>query len=200
MGGFIYFLTNRAMPNLVKIGHTTTTVEERIRQLNSTGVPSSFELVACFRIEEPEKIEKELHESLRAHRFSENREFFVGPFTALLEASLPLLIAALRAPPIDPQSALVPKPHSLDEKSVLVLKLLTGRKKNYGYSAYELSGDLQETELEIENRMAKLKQLSLVTERRSRRDWEGSLWLITSEGTKFLFDYGLVTKDMLNGW
>lgn len=199
MNGFIYFLTNPAMPNLVKIGHTTATIDERIRQLNSTGVPSSFELAACFHVTEPARIERELHEQLSVHRFSENREFFVGSFPELLEASLSVLVAALRASTEAVQNASQPKSHSLNDKSVLLLQLLTGEKKNVGYSTFAFRRELNETELEIENRFANLKKLGLVTERRSPREWEGSLWRITSDGTKFLFDHDLVTEDMLTG-
>lgn len=200
MSGFIYFLTNPAMPNLVKIGYTTATVDERIRQLNSTGVPSSFELAACFYVAEPAKVESELHEHLSARRFSENREFFVGSFLSLLEASLSVLVMALRASANAIQDAPQPKSHSWDDKSVLLLQLLTGMKKNSGYSSFDFRRELDETELEIENRFANLKKSGLVAERRSRQDWEGSLWRITSDGTKFLFDHDLVTEYMLTSW
>ena len=88
----------------------------------------------------------------------------------------------------------------MDDQSVLLLQLLTGQKKNYGYSSYEFRRELKQPELEIENRLANLKKQGLVTERRSRQDWEGLLWRITSDGTKFLVDHDLVTKDMLSGW
>ena len=199
MSGYIYFLTNRAMPNLVKIGHTTVTVEERIRQLNSTGVPSPFELAACFLVGEPAKAERKLHEHLSSQRFAENREFFVGSVAELLSASFSVLIASAQTSS-DSYRDLSPKQHSLDDKSVVLLQLLTGLKKNVGYPSFDFQHELDETELEIENRFANLKKLGLVSERRSRQDWEGSLWRITSNGTKFLFDHALVTEDMLARW
>lgn len=200
MSGFVYFLTNPAMPNLVKIGHTTVTIEERIRQLNSTGVPSSFELAACFYVPNPASVEKQLHKHLCAHRFADNREFFVGSFPSLLELSLSILLAALRTSSIAVENSAQSRPHSLDEKSVLLLQLLTGTRKNFGYSSFDFYQELKETELETENRFANLKRLGLVVERRSRQEWEGSRWRITSEGTKFLFDHDLVTEYMLNVW
>jgi hypothetical protein len=39
MRGYLYILSNNAMPNLFKIGFTTRTITERIRELSSTGVP-----------------------------------------------------------------------------------------------------------------------------------------------------------------
>ena len=44
--GYVYLLTNEAMPGYVKIGFTERTVEERIEELSKpTGVPMPFD---CF--------------------------------------------------------------------------------------------------------------------------------------------------------
>lgn len=40
----VYVLTNEAMPEYVKIGFTHGSVQERIRQLDRTGVPLPFEI------------------------------------------------------------------------------------------------------------------------------------------------------------
>lgn len=42
--GWIYCLSNPSMPGVVKIGLTTNTVEERVKQLDTTGVPSAFKI------------------------------------------------------------------------------------------------------------------------------------------------------------
>jgi T5orf172 domain len=47
--GYIYVLTNPAMPGLVKIGHTTD-VQRRVKELSTaTGVPSTF-VVELFQL------------------------------------------------------------------------------------------------------------------------------------------------------
>jgi T5orf172 domain len=43
MRGYLYMISNKAMPGLLKIGYTTRSIEERISELHSTGVPSRFE-------------------------------------------------------------------------------------------------------------------------------------------------------------
>jgi hypothetical protein len=84
--GILYVLTNPVMPGLVKIGLTTQTVEERIRELSSaTGVPVRFE--CYFAAEVPSMAEKEhrLHQIFLEVRVNPNREFFrIDPERAVL--------------------------------------------------------------------------------------------------------------------
>lgn len=41
--GFVYVLSNPAMPGLVKIGQTTNEITSRMNELNTTSVPSQFD-------------------------------------------------------------------------------------------------------------------------------------------------------------
>ena len=51
--GYVYIMTNPAMPGLVKIGSTTLLPDERARQLSSsTGVPRPFQVVAFHPFED----------------------------------------------------------------------------------------------------------------------------------------------------
>ena len=79
--GCVYILKNEAMPGLIKIGYTTRTAEERADELYEgiTGVPMPFEVVHKYPCEEPQKLEREMHRRLTAHRINENREFFKYP-------------------------------------------------------------------------------------------------------------------------
>jgi T5orf172 domain len=74
--GYVYVLSNPAMPNLLKIGCTTGSLERRINQLTSaTGVPEPFILEACFLSESPRQDEKHIHHALKGYR-QVGREFF----------------------------------------------------------------------------------------------------------------------------
>ena len=73
--GVVYVLTNRAMPGFVKIGHTTQTIEDRIRSLNNTGVPYPFDCEAAWEFGDAREVEKILHKAF-ADRRVEKREFF----------------------------------------------------------------------------------------------------------------------------
>lgn len=75
--GIVYVLTNPAMPNLVKIGRTSTDdVNKRMKELYSTGVPFEFQLAFACRVENTEEVEKALHIAFAPNRVNPKREFF----------------------------------------------------------------------------------------------------------------------------
>ena len=73
----VYVLTNPAMPGLVKIGKTTQLeVEERMKQLYSTGVPIPFDCAFACKVKDASEVEKALHLAFGMTRLNPNREFF----------------------------------------------------------------------------------------------------------------------------
>ena len=73
----IYVLTNPAMPSLVKIGKTTQLeVDERMKQLYSTGVPVPFDCAFACQVKDAHEVEKALHFAFGNTRINPNREFF----------------------------------------------------------------------------------------------------------------------------
>lgn len=73
--GYVYLLTNDAMPGLVKIGCTGETVEKRMKALFTTGVPRQFDCFFAVKVEDAEGVEKKLLDGLKDFRLP-NREFF----------------------------------------------------------------------------------------------------------------------------
>jgi T5orf172 domain len=76
MAGIIYILTNQAMPGLVKIGQTQGAVEDRMRQLDTTGIPLPFECFYAVEVPDPARAERAIHEAFDDHRLRKNREYF----------------------------------------------------------------------------------------------------------------------------
>jgi len=77
--GIVYLLTNPVMPGLVKIGMTNREdIDERMRELYSTGVPVPFECQYACRVSKNDtaRIEKALHTAFAPQRINANREFF----------------------------------------------------------------------------------------------------------------------------
>lgn len=75
--GYLYLMMNLSMPGLVKIGMTTRTPAERVRELGSaTGVPTPFVVAYEIFVEDCHRAERRIHEILDPFRVSENREFF----------------------------------------------------------------------------------------------------------------------------
>lgn len=74
---YVYILTNEAMPGLVKIGRTSTSVEQRMSELNRhAGIPLPFVCYYAAEVADSAKVEKKLHEAFGDHRIRAQREFF----------------------------------------------------------------------------------------------------------------------------
>ena len=62
--GIVYVLTNPAMPGMVKIGKTAReSVEARLNELYSTGVPLPFECVYAARVVNETEVEQAFHQA-----------------------------------------------------------------------------------------------------------------------------------------
>lgn len=82
--GFVYILTNRSIPGLVKIGFTERSPHARCRALSSgTGVPTPYEVYAYVEVTDAQAAESCVHRSLAGKRNSKAREFFsIEPLNA----------------------------------------------------------------------------------------------------------------------
>lgn len=76
--GYVYALINPAMPGYVKIGMTTRSIDERIKELSSsTGVPHKYICVYYIKVNDCYLVEKKLHSLFKNERATNNREFFI---------------------------------------------------------------------------------------------------------------------------
>lgn len=82
--GFVYILTNHAMPGIVKVGCTERSPGARAVELsNPTGVPLPFEVYAYIEVEDHQAVERGFHDVMKGRRLSNSREFFrCDPLTA----------------------------------------------------------------------------------------------------------------------
>lgn len=75
--GWVYYLSTRTARDIAKIGMTTRTVEERVREINgATGVVEPYGIRACWRVRDPAAAERLVHTAFDAHRVRSDREFF----------------------------------------------------------------------------------------------------------------------------
>src|SRR5437870_3646928 len=85
--GFVYILTNPAIPEFVKVGKTTSTPRARAKQLSAaTGVPAPFAVAWSTFVADCEAVERLAHAALHAARLRNNREFFRLPVEAAIRA------------------------------------------------------------------------------------------------------------------
>jgi hypothetical protein len=75
--GQIYILSTREMPSFLKIGFTNRTVEERVKEINSsTGVIIPFGVRAAWNVMNAPEIERRIHALFSKYRVRADREFF----------------------------------------------------------------------------------------------------------------------------
>lgn len=75
--GFVYVLSNYAMPGIYKVGMTNRPPRERVDELSkATSVPLPFELVLYAQVRDAGAVERDLHQELDMYRLNSSREFF----------------------------------------------------------------------------------------------------------------------------
>ena len=74
MKGWVYVISNNAMPGLSKIGYSMKDPELRAAELNHTGSPLPYLVDYEVLVDEPRKIEQAVHHCLSAQR--EGKEWF----------------------------------------------------------------------------------------------------------------------------
>lgn len=75
--GSVYILINSSLKNLVKIGKTTRSPEDRAKEISQgTGVPTEYMVAYSEEVKDCDLVEKLVHERLRPFRVNDNREFF----------------------------------------------------------------------------------------------------------------------------
>jgi hypothetical protein len=74
---FVYVLTNKYMPGIVKIGFTSLNPYDRAHIISQhTGIPDEFSMDFAFRCVDGKKLEGMVHKSLHEYRIKKRREFF----------------------------------------------------------------------------------------------------------------------------
>lgn len=77
MNEIIYILINEAMPGYVKIGKTSTSFEQRIKELSaSTSIPLPFTCFYACTVKDSAFVEHQLHDAFDNNRVNPRREFF----------------------------------------------------------------------------------------------------------------------------
>jgi T5orf172 domain len=184
------------MPKLYKVGQTGDHPEVRLQQLNTTGVPTSFLLEFCFRVDDPTAVEKKIHQGLSQFRYSVNREFFEIEMNRLQEIVFPII----RAHPVASGAATTvstKKQHTFSDVEIFVLQLLVSSGGRYGVQQFRLESRVTCSSLELDIALANLHSAKLIGRKSSSHQTE---WKTLPRGTKFLVDHGLIEEWMNNSY
>ena len=85
--GFVYILINPSMPNLMKIGKTTRSPEDRAKELSAaTGVATPFIVAYQIEVNDCNNCEHYIHKLLEitGHRVNPSKEFFKADMTDVI--------------------------------------------------------------------------------------------------------------------
>jgi hypothetical protein len=186
MCGYVYFLTNPAMPGLLKVGFTTTSLPQRIGELDTTGVPDGFILAAAFWVTDPQACERAIHERLAEFRTRPKREFFRIPPSQALGTVADLLCTHLHDPSQSPSTAPSPSLDLLDEHILQFMLHDTSGECWPQIVAWELHIHREEAHLRLGELVAK----------GYLRDQHG-IYSLTHKGRKYVFDRRLVIEEAL---
>lgn len=76
--GYVYILSKREEPKVLKIGMTNRNVEQRVKEINSaTGVVFPLSVRRIFKVNDARSAEKMVFEALDYYRIRKDREFFM---------------------------------------------------------------------------------------------------------------------------
>lgn len=76
-GGYLYILSSRENPRLLKIGYTEREVEARAKEINSsTGILVPLGVRALWKVRKAGAMEQLVHQELGSFRIRSDREFF----------------------------------------------------------------------------------------------------------------------------
>ena len=120
----VYILVNESMPGYIKIGRTSTSVEQRMRELDKTSVPLPFQCYYAARVEDDQTLERTLHAAFGDHRVRQSREFFkLDPYKARV------VIELLAIEDVTPRSDVFE-----DEESEIAVQQATSNTGRYNFS------------------------------------------------------------------
>jgi hypothetical protein len=74
--GYVYILSNKSMPGLVKIGKSRRGGRHRAKEIYQTGVPTPFHLEFELYTHDCDALESYVHECMDDVRVNDSREFF----------------------------------------------------------------------------------------------------------------------------
>lgn len=137
--GFLYVLSNPAMPGHLKIGRTRRRPQDRMAELSqATGVPVPFELAYSHAFENVNLAESLVHQELEARgaRVASNREFFE---IAVAEAKAVIVAVYERLHDPQMQEAML---EELDTRAQQLLAQDTAAAREQALSCLEYAGQL----------------------------------------------------------
>ena len=78
----------------MKVGKTSDSVAQRMKSLDSTGVPLPFEYFYAARVKDMDFVESQIHDAFRDTRVRERRKYFSIDWSSTKEVALDISLIA----------------------------------------------------------------------------------------------------------
>lgn len=179
--GIVYILTNDAMPGIIKIGITESTIEDRIKSLDNTSLPLPFRFYFAIEAKRFKEIEKLAHNAFSDHRIRDNREFFrIDPERA---------VAALR---IAGDKELKQKNEMIDESGTVLeenIQKNKERKKRFSFDLVNIEIGSELTFIRDDSKKCKVVSTTEV-------EYDGQVFSLSGLADKLLTEMGYNWKSV----
>ena len=74
--GWVYIFSNPGLPKIVKVGFTLKHPRDRAKELSHSGVPRPYVIEYAVRVDDPQELEKRVHQYLTIERLNDGKEWF----------------------------------------------------------------------------------------------------------------------------
>ncbi|HRG45084.1 MAG TPA: GIY-YIG nuclease family protein [Leptospiraceae bacterium] len=148
--GIVYILTNKAMPDFVKIGRTNN-LQQRMRRLSSSSVPFEFQCYYACKVKDASFVESQIHAAFMDYRVTMNREFF-----EIFPDRVVSVLKLVELEDFTPSSTI-----SIDSEETELDSNQSLRRRNFDFSSVEIPID---SELEFSRRINNEKPKAWVKE------------------------------------
>lgn len=193
--GHVYFLLNPSMPGLMKIGFTTTTLGQRLAELETTGVPEPFIVGAAFLVSDARLCEERLHELFRAKRKDRNREFFELSLDEALSKAMPIVQEMVSSVASSGDSKAEDYRELTFEESQM-LCMLVHEPRGHPVRAEDVAREHCVHVQKVLLGCARLIDMGLIRECRDRH-YGTNTYSLTHTGRKYCFDHQIVISEII---
>jgi len=203
--GYLYFLINQSMPGLIKIGYTYNSVDERIQELNTSGVPSPFTLGACYLVNNAKQCELTLHKAFHQNRLNKKREFFKMDLFEAIDKSIPIIKKyiientqdALNKIRNDEEKQFLDE---VDDLEIYFMQIILH--DSYALKEPITTEKLAESQstfhpIELEDKLLHLSEKGLIQQIQQRNEILSS-WKMTSVGIRFMMENKHLLQDLID--
>lgn len=179
--GKVYILTNDSMPGIIKIGVTEGSIQDRMKGLDNTSIPTPFRFYFAIESDRYKEIEEHIHDAFDLHRIRNNREFFkIDPERA---------VAALK---ISGSREIKLADEAIDsDGNVVVSESISGARANTRFS-FSLINIQQDSELTFTR--DETKKCKVVSE--SEVEYNGERYSLSKLALKLLSELGYNWKSV----